>query len=64
MDGDAMLEWRRARGISQDRLAELLGVNRVTIFRWEKNKRAIPVYLERALRDLDRELAEQKEQQA
>jgi transcriptional regulator with XRE-family HTH domain len=64
MRGVEVREWRTARGLSQKRLAALLGVDVVTIYRWEAGDRNPPVLLERALRDLDRELSEQTEQQA
>ena len=57
-----MRDWRQARGLSQERLAKLLGVNRLTIIRWEKSQRKIPTFMERALRDIDRELAEAGQQ--
>jgi len=31
-----ILEWREARGLTQDRLAERLGVSSMTVSRWER----------------------------
>lgn len=59
-----MREWRRERGLSQERLASLLGVNRLTVIRWEKSQRKIPVFMERALRDIERELVEMEGRQS
>jgi transcriptional regulator with XRE-family HTH domain len=60
MEGKDVREWREARGLSQRRLARLLGVDQVTIYRWEAGNRKPPILLERALRDVDRELQEQE----
>lgn len=53
-----LLSWRTAHGLSQEKLATYLGVKWLAVWRWEKGERAIPPLLERALRDLDRELAQ------
>ncbi len=60
MEGKDVRAWRQQRGLSQKRLAALLGVDVVTVYRWEAGDRKPPLLLERALRDLDRELAEQQ----
>jgi len=49
-------EWRRAHNLSQPALASLLGVTVVSLSRWENGARSIPTLLERALRDVEREL--------
>lgn len=46
--------FRKRLGLSLDAMAEALGVDRMTVWRWEKGKRTPPPYLERALRDLER----------
>ena len=61
MEGSDVRKWREARGLSQRRLAALLGVDTVTVYRWEAGDRKPPLLLVRALRDLDRELAERHE---
>lgn len=48
---------RDALGLSQPALAALLGVNEMTLSRWERGVRGIPPLLDRALRDLERECA-------
>lgn len=37
-----LVEWRTARGKSQEQLALALGVSRVTIARWETGQRRLP----------------------
>lgn len=37
----ALTEYRKARGLSQEELAELLGVSRPTVTRWETGARKI-----------------------
>lgn len=48
---------RKRLGLSAEALGALLGVHRETVYRWELGTRAMPSYLDRALRDLERELA-------
>ena len=31
-----LVEWRRAKGITQDEMAKLLGISKPTYVRWEK----------------------------
>ena len=62
MTADELRAWRAAHGISQEQLARLLGVTSTAVRRWEMpeesaHRRAIPPYLERALRDIARERA-------
>ena len=57
-------DWREAHGLTQSQLARLLGVESVTISRWERGaaKRGAPgEILELALEALDRRLAEKQE---
>lgn len=44
--------WRATLGVSQARLAALLGVRTMTISRWETGTRAIPSFLHLALEAL------------
>ena len=64
LGGMDVREWRHARGLSQSQLARLLGVESVTISRWERGtvKRGYSdQVIELALEALDRRLKEQKE---
>jgi transcriptional regulator with XRE-family HTH domain len=44
-DGERIREYRERLGYSQDDLAMLLGVHRVTLNRWEQDKAKPPPYL-------------------
>lgn len=52
-----MKEWREKNGITQDRLAELLGVHKITLCRWETGFSPIPNFLVLALAELERRLS-------
>lgn len=39
MTGTEIKAWREARGLTQAQLAELIGVHRVTLARWETGTR-------------------------
>jgi len=45
-------QWRSATGLSQARLATLLGVRTMTVSRWETGTRTIPSFLHLALEAL------------
>ena len=49
----ALQAWRKQAGLSQSGLAELLGVDTMTISRWERGQREIPSFLHLALAFLD-----------
>ena len=53
MTGNELQEWRRKWGLSQEGLAQRLGVIRVTVARWETGTRAIPSFLSLALEALE-----------
>ena len=44
--------WRKQADLTQAALAELLGVDAMTVSRWERGKRAIPPFLHLALESL------------
>jgi transcriptional regulator with XRE-family HTH domain len=52
MTNTGLNEWRVGRGYTQVALAEALGVDPLTISRWELGVRAIPVLLPLALKGL------------
>jgi len=56
MTGKELQEWRRKWGLSQEGLAQRLGVIRVTVARWETGTRAIPSFLPLALEALENRL--------
>lgn len=41
--------WRNSHGYTQTELASLLGVTKITVYRWEKAMREIPSFLHLAL---------------
>lgn len=43
MTKEELLLWRKGRGITQAQLAELAGVSRLSVVRWEKGTFAVPV---------------------
>lgn len=53
MKSDGLKQWRERLGLSQEQLAKALAVARNTVSRWESGSRAIPPYLELALKQLE-----------
>ena len=49
----ALRRWRKERWLTQEKLADLLGVTRMTVQRWETGDRVPPVFLTLALERLD-----------
>lgn len=39
-----LCEWRRARGISQEEMAQKLDISKPTYFRWEKDPQNISIH--------------------
>ena len=56
MNGEQLSSWRTYHQLTQQQLADALGVDRVTLARWETAQRAIPSYLGLALETIQREL--------
>lgn len=53
MEGKDLKVWRKKWGLSQVELAKMLGTYQVTVCRWEKGKRSIPLLLPLALEALE-----------
>jgi transcriptional regulator with XRE-family HTH domain len=53
MTPEDLQAWRREQSLSQARLATLLGVDVMTVSRWERGLREIPPFLHLALRALE-----------
>ena len=53
MTAQELVEWRKKNGYSQIALGKVLGVSNITVFRWEKEMRAIPSFLHLALKYLE-----------
>jgi transcriptional regulator with XRE-family HTH domain len=60
MKPSELVKWRKKQGFSQKKLADMLGVAEVTVFRWEKAMREIPPFLHLALKWLESEGGETK----
>jgi DNA-binding transcriptional regulator YiaG len=60
MTGEDLKIWRKKWGITQGKLARLLGTYQETISRWEREKRGIPSHLPLALEALENRLKEGK----
>ena len=56
MKGEELRRKREQLGLTQEELAKHLGVKRLSIIRWENGQTEIDKILERAMRDLEREL--------
>ena len=52
--------WRKARGLSQGKLAKVLGVRSMTVARWEWGTIRIPALLPLALEALEHRMKEGK----
>lgn len=57
----ALSTWRMLHGLSQQALANELGVAWNTVHRWEAGTRAIPPFLYLALREIERQLDDEEE---
>ncbi len=57
MTAEELKTWRKQQGLSQESLAQLLGVDHMTISRYERQLRAIPPFLHLALRYLETQLS-------
>jgi DNA-binding XRE family transcriptional regulator len=60
MSPSELFKWRNGQGYTQKGLADLLGVNRMTVYRWEKAMREIPPFLHLALKCLEKKGGELK----
>jgi DNA-binding XRE family transcriptional regulator len=64
MEPSELLKWRKDHGYTQQELANLLGVARMTVVRWEKAMRDIPPFLHLALKFLEKKGGESKKERA
>ncbi len=55
MEPEELKRRRENLGMTQQQLADLLGVNQMTVSRWERDERGIPPYLHLALQTIERD---------
>ena len=60
MTPQELKKWRKLNGYSQSQLAKVLGVASLTISRWERGARAIPVFLHLTLKCVEKRGGEQE----
>jgi len=60
MKGQELSNWRKNLNLTQRQLASALGVDVMTISRWEREKRGIPSHLSLALEALENRIKEGK----
>jgi transcriptional regulator with XRE-family HTH domain len=56
MTGDDLILWRKKQELTQRELARSLGVDVMTVSRWERGTRSIPALLPLALEALEKRL--------
>jgi DNA-binding XRE family transcriptional regulator len=58
MNREEIKSWRQSWGLTQDKMARLLGVHRVTIAKWEAGDRGIPPFMHLALKQIEQEISQ------
>lgn len=61
MNGKDLTLWRKKWGLTQRELAKSLGVDVMTVSRWERGARGIPALLPLALEALENRLRKERE---
>jgi DNA-binding XRE family transcriptional regulator len=55
MQAGDLVAFRGRAGLSQEALADLLGVHRITVWRWENGHTDIPLLVARAVEAMERD---------
>lgn len=61
MEGKDLVIWRKQQGLIQKQLAQGLGVDVMTVSRWERGVRGIPPHLPLALEALEHRMRKKQE---
>jgi len=56
MTREELINWRKKHSLRQEDLAQVLGIARVSVTRWENGTRKIPPFLHWALESISRHL--------
>lgn len=49
-----LIKWRKAQGYTQQKIADILGVAKNTVYRWEAGLREIPSFLHLTLKCVEK----------
>ena len=61
MTGDDLILWRKKQELTQRELARSLGVDVMTVSRWERGARGIPALLPLSLEALENRMIKERE---
>ncbi len=64
MTPEELKSWRKKAGYTQEELAQILGITKTTVYRWEAAMREIPPFLALALECLEKKKGGEKRKRA